>query len=168
MKFFKTRERKGEFLECNDLNNDVLVRRMPDEIKLGMKVKIQKYQYAVLIENGKVVDACYEPGNYEIREETEDDENAKLKDLKFQNPTIKYKKLKNVTTEDEFIEFENWEDYYDEKTSDLPLSLIFINLDEITDNKFYFKDPVEYEDWTDLKYDETRRKGISRENIIYR
>jgi membrane protease subunit (stomatin/prohibitin family) len=158
MKFYKTQEIECDFLECNDLNNDVLVRRMPDEIKDGMKVKIQKYQYAVLIENGKVIDACYEPGYYEIREETEADKKANLKDLKFQNPAIKYKKIKNVTSEDEFIEFENWEDYYDEKTSYLPLSLIFINLDEITDNKFYFKDPIEYEDWTNLKYDEIREK----------
>lgn len=153
MKFCKIKDSKDEIIECKDLNNDVLVRRMPNKIEEGTKIKINDGQYAILIENGKVVDSCYEVGIYIITNEKCENNNSK----NIRNSAIK---LKNVSSVEELEEFEYWDDYEDEKTLNLPLSLIFINLNEITDNKFYIKNPIPYEDWTNLHYDEKKKKNL--------
>ena len=58
--------------------------------------------------------------------------------------------------QDNSKELEKWQDYDDIKTKDLPLSIVFINLQEIKENKFYFKKPIEYIDWTNLHFDEEK------------
>ena len=71
--------------------------------------------------------------------------------------------------QDNSKELEKWQDYDDIKTKDLPLSIVFINLQEIKENKFYFKKPIEYIDWTNLHFDEeknTEELGISAESGI--
>lgn len=58
--------------------------------------------------------------------------------------------------QDNSKELKKWQDYDDIKTKDLPLSIVFINLQEIKENKFYFKKPIEYIDWTNLHFDEEK------------
>mgnify|MGYP004653533657 CR=1 FL=1 len=131
MKFVKIQEaRTSNVIECNELDNDVLVRKTDDKIYNYSEVKINEKQYAILLEKGKVIAVCYEPGIYKI----------------------------SFDEQDCSVELRKWREYNDEKTKKLPLSLIFINLQEITDNKFYMKKPIEYIDWTNCTYNEETKK----------
>lgn len=132
MKFIKIQKTNSKILECRDLNNDVLVRRVNTEIYNHMHVRILKNQYAILIESGRVIAVCDKAGDYEIDFDLKDDSNR----LKM------------------------WCEYNDEKTKDLPLSIVFINLKEIKENKFYFKKPIEYVDWTNCHYDENLKQKV--------
>ncbi len=132
MKFVKIQKSNSNIIECTELNNDVLVRRINLEIYNHIQVRILDKQYAILIEKGEILAVCSEAGDYEIDFDLEDN-SASLK---------------------------KWKLYKDEKTKTLPLSLVFINLKEITENKFYFKKPIEYVDWTNCYYDENLKQKL--------
>lgn len=131
MKFIKIQKNDtSNIIECNEINNDVLVRKLENKIYNHTLVRVKKFQYAILLEKGKVLATCTEPGTYDI----------------------------SFDEQDCSVELRKWREYNDEKTKSLPLSLIFINLQEIVDNKFYMKKPIEYIDWTNCTYNEETKK----------
>ncbi len=132
MKFVKIRSRVVSAIECKLLNNDILMFKSSKEIKNHMKVHIKKNQYVILIEKGKVLAAENRAGYYDIDFDQESDNSL----------------------------IEDWESYFDEKTADMPLSLVFINMAEIKDNKFDFTKPITYIDYTNIVLDQKTNDSV--------
>jgi membrane protease subunit (stomatin/prohibitin family) len=126
MKFVKIRNKVVSAIECKLLNNDVLMFKSSKSIDNKTKVHVKKNQYVILIENGKVLAAENRPGYYEVSLDEESDNDL----------------------------INDWIDYSDEKTIDMPLSLVFINVGEIVDNSFKFNKPFEYIDYTKMVLNE--------------
>ena len=110
----------NNIIEC-DLEDDILFRKMPDEIIEKKAVKLKEGQYAILYEAGKVYDAIYKKGMYEIESSTQDNSKG---------------------------EITRWNDFVPPKPDDSKLSVIFFNMNEIKNNNFNIIKPIEYTDWT--------------------
>lgn len=63
MKFVKIQKNKEPVIECDELDNDVLVYRLNVEVSNHLQIKIKENQYAILIEQGKVNAVCNEVRN---------------------------------------------------------------------------------------------------------
>ena len=107
-------------IEC-DLEDDILFRKMPDEIVDKKAVKLKDGQYAILYKAGKVYDAIHKKGMYEI----EASKQAKTRK-----------------------EMEKWRKFSPPKPDDSKLCVIFFNMYEIKNNNFNITKPIEYTDWT--------------------
>ena len=126
MKFVKIRKKVVSAVECKLLNNDVLMFKSSKAITDKLKVHLKKNQYIILIEDGKVLAAENRPGYYEVDLEQESDNDL----------------------------INDWVNYSDPKTVGMPLSLVFLNVGEITDNNFKFNKPFEYIDYSKMVLDE--------------
>ena len=132
MKFVKIRNKVISAIECKLLNNDVLMFKSSKAIANHMKVHIKKNQYIILIEKGQVLAAENRPGYYEIDFDKESDNDL----------------------------IEDWDGYFDNKTKDLPLSLVFLNTAEIENNPFKLSKPFEYVDYTKMVLDEKSNNTV--------
>lgn len=110
----------ANMIEC-DLEEDILFRKMPDEIVNKKAVKLKEGQYAILYKAGKIYDAIHKKGIYEI----ESSKQAKTRK-----------------------EMEKWRGFVPPKPDDSKLCVIFFNMNEITNNNFNITKPIEYTDWT--------------------
>lgn len=63
MKFVKIQKNNDSVIECNELDNDVLVYRLNVEVTNHLQIEIKENQYAILIEQGKVNAVCNEVRN---------------------------------------------------------------------------------------------------------
>lgn len=122
MKFgrLSTNADMSNIIEC-DLEEDILFRKMPDEVTEKKAVKLKERQYAIIYEAGKVYDAIHKKGMYEI--ETSTSSNSRR-------------------------EMDKWKDFVPPKPDDSKLSVIFFNMNEIKNNNFNIIKPIEYTDWT--------------------
>lgn len=107
-------------IEC-DLEEDILFRKMPDEIENRKAVKLKEGQYAILYKAGKVYDAIHKKGMYEIE-------------------SSKQSKSRK--------EMEKWREFVPPKPDDSKLCVIFFNMNEIKNNNFSIEKPIDYTDWT--------------------
>lgn len=108
-------------IQCDELDNDTLVIRLPDKIENKKVFMLKDGQYAILYKAGKVYDAIHKKGMYEI-------------DASKQAKTRK--------------EMEKWRNFIPPKKDDSQLCIIVFNLKEITKNKFHIEKPMEYVDWS--------------------
>ena len=110
----------SNLIEC-DLEDDILFCKMPDEILDKKAVKLKEGQYAILYKAGKVYDAIHKKGLYEI----EASKQAKTRK-----------------------EMEKWKKFVPPKPDDSKFCVIYFNMNEIKNNSFSIKKPIEYIDWT--------------------
>jgi membrane protease subunit (stomatin/prohibitin family) len=108
-------------IQCDDMDNDTLVVRLPDKIENKRPVMLKEGQYAILYKAGKVHDAIHKKGLYEI----EASKQAKTRK-----------------------EMEKWREFVPPKKDDSELCIIVFNMKEITQNNFYIDKPIEYIDWS--------------------
>lgn len=106
-------------VECN-LEEDILFRKLPDEIVDKKAVKLKEGQYAILYKNGKTHDAIHKKGMYEI----EASKQAKTRK-----------------------EMEKWRELGTSKIDDTKLCTIFFNINEIRNNEFNIEKTVNFLDW---------------------
>lgn len=116
-------------IQCDDMDNDTLVVRLPDKIENKRAVMLKEGQYAILYKAGKVYDAIHKKGMYEI----ESSKQAKTRK-----------------------EMEKWRNFTQPKKDDSELCIIVFNTKEIIDNKFSIDKPMEYIDWSKEKPIKTR------------
>lgn len=123
MKFAKLSEGAdlSSVIQCDDMDNDTLVVRLPDKIENKKPVMLKENQYAILYKNGKVHDAIHKKGMYEI----EASKQAKTRK-----------------------EMEKWRQFVPPKKDDSELCMIVFNLKEILHNSFSIEKPIEYIDWS--------------------
>ena len=110
----------SHIIEC-DLEEDMLFQKMPDEIIDKKAVRLKEGQYAILYKAGKVYDAIHKKGLYEIE-------------------SSKQSKSRK--------EMEKWRNFIPPKPDNSKLCIIFFNMNEIKNNNFSIKKPIEYIDWT--------------------
>lgn len=124
MKFSKLTKNAdmSHVIECDDMNEDILIRKLPDEIADKKAFKLKEGQYAILYKAGKVYDAINKKGMYEIEAS---------KQSKSRREAIKWK-----------------EEFVSPKKDNSPLCIIVFNMNEITENTFFIDKPIEYVDWT--------------------
>lgn len=123
MKFSKiTKEADTKHvIQCDDMDENTLIRRMPDEVVDKKAVSIKEGQYAILYKAGKVYDAVHKPGMYEIE-------------------ASKQSKSRK--------EMEKWRNFVPPKADDSKLCVIYFNMKEIENNSFSIEKPISYIDWT--------------------
>ncbi|MBR3696706.1 MAG: hypothetical protein IKM97_00300 [Clostridia bacterium] len=110
----------SHIIEC-DLQDDILFRKMPDEILDKKTVKLKEGQYAILYKAGKIYDAIHKKGIYEIE-------------------ATKQAKTRK--------EMEKWRGFVPPKPDNSKLCVIFFNLNEIKNNNFNITKPIQYVDFT--------------------
>lgn len=115
---------KTKIIQCDDMNNDILVVRLQDKIENKKAVMLRDNQYAILYKAGKVYDAIHKKGMYEI------DSSKQAKTRK---------------------EMEKWRNFVPPKKDDSELCMIVFNMKEIVGNKFSIEKPIEYIDWSKEK-----------------
>lgn len=108
-------------IQCDDMDNDTLVVRLPDKIENKRPVMLKEGQYAILYKAGKVYDAIHKKGMYEI----ESSKQAKTRK-----------------------EMEKWREFVPPKKDDSELCMIVFNMKEIKNNHFSIEKPIEYIDWS--------------------
>lgn len=123
MKFGKLSEgaNLSKVIQCDDMDNDTLVVRLPDKIEDKKSVMLKEGQYAILYKKGKVHDAIHKKGMYEI----EASKQAKTRK-----------------------EMEKWRQFVPPKKDDSDICMIVFNMKEIVNNNFSIEKPIEYTDWS--------------------
>lgn len=106
---------KNLLIEVEDLNNDILIRKVLVENKKYLEIK--ENQYVVFYGKGKIFDIEENVGLYEIIEGNTN------KDLQL------------------------W-DFVIQKAENEENGILFLNVSEIKNNKFYIRNPITYTDWT--------------------
>lgn len=114
MKFEKIQMNNKNFLECNELDNDVLFRRYP--IKYNDEILVKENQFVLLIEKGDVLDVEEKSGMYRIEE--------------------------GSSQKNDFSKI--WGNLKIKKSEDTPLSVIFLNRRIIRKNKYFIAEPIKY------------------------
>lgn len=102
-----------------DLNNDILIRKILIEDK--KYVEIKNDEYVICYSHGKICDVEDKKGLYEIVNGNEN--NSSDKDLS------------------------SW-DFMIQKAEEEEDGILFVNVSEIKNNKFYIRNPITYTDWT--------------------
>jgi len=115
---------KTKIIQCDDMNNDILIVRLQDKIENKKAVMLKDNQYAILYKAGKVYDAIHKKGMYEI------DSSKQAKTRK---------------------EMEKWRNFVPPKKDDSELCMIVFNMKDIVGNKFSIEKPIEYIDWSKEK-----------------
>lgn len=115
---------KTKIIQCDDMDNDILVVRLQDKIENKRAVMLRDGQYAILYKAGKVYDAIHKKGMYEI------DSSKQAKTRK---------------------EMEKWRNFVPPKKDDSELCMIVFNMKDIVGNKFSIEKPIEYIDWSKEK-----------------
>ena len=108
-------------IQCDDMDNDTLVVRLPDKIENKRAVMLKEGQYAILYKAGKIHDAIHKKGMYEI----EASKQAKTRK-----------------------EMEKWREFVPPRKDDSELCIIVFNMKEIVSNSFSIDKPIEYTDWS--------------------
>lgn len=108
-------------IQCDDMDNDTLVVRLPDKIENKRAVMLKEGQYAILYKAGKIHDAIHKKGMYEI----EASKQAKTRK-----------------------EMEKWREFVPPRKDDSELCIIVFNMKEIVSNSFSIEKPIEYIDWS--------------------
>lgn len=114
MRFTKIQMTERKFLECKEINNDVLFRKY--SIKCNDEILVKENQFVILIENGKVLDVEENEGLYRIEE--------------------------GFSLKSEFSE--TWGKIIIKKSENIPLSVVFLNRRIIRKNKYFIDEPIKY------------------------
>ena len=143
MRFIKVENQSNEeynrLITC-DFDNYTLVNRYIIESKDDTYIYLNKDQIALLMEKEHIYAVCDKSGIYKIDFE--------------KNPAEK-----------ELDELKKWKKYKDDKNQNLPLSIIFINMKEITNCKFIINQPIEYIDYTKTKLDPDLNVSIPHKSM---
>lgn len=127
-------------LRCDDMGNHVLIERKTSNngiIRDGSCIIVNPGQMAVIIDNGKVLDASAEPGSYEFRSDA--------------SPTFFQGNFKGMFKE-------MWTRFVFGGATFQDQAVYFINVKEIMNNGFGTPTPVMYRDWEHCMAD-ARRPG---------
>lgn len=119
-----------ETIRCETLDNDVLaVRKTTEtgEISKGSIIVVEPGQCAAIIDNGKVIDATIEEGEYKFDAST--------------TPSFFAGKLSETFKE-------IWTRFTYEGVSSQKQAVIYFNTKEIVDNVFGTAIPIPYQDWS--------------------
>ena len=106
MKIEKTQNIKKNILQCNDLNNDILLKKYL--INIDDNILLRENQLIILTENGKILDIEEENGLYKIEE--------------------------GVSQKDYYLK--EWKNLIIRNAEKVPLSIIFLNKSIIKQNKY--------------------------------
>lgn len=123
MKFSKLSKNANmkQIIQCDDMNDDILIRKLPDEIVDKKPFMLKEGQYAILYKAGKIYDAIAKKGTYEIEAS---------------KPSKSRK------------EMERWKDFTPPKPDNSGLCIVVFNMKEIANNSFHIDKPIKYIDWT--------------------
>jgi len=117
-------------IQCEDMGNDVLMVKKTNEngvIAKGSRIIVEHGQVALLLDNGRVLDATAEPGVYEF------DESSSPSFFAGQfGPVFK----------------EMWERFKFGGADAKEQAVYFFNTKEIVDNKFGTPAPIPFQDWS--------------------
>lgn len=130
----------SKLISC-DFDNDTLLKKINIEPDDETFFYLNKNQYALLIEKQEIYAIADEEGNYRID-------------------------FSKKVTEADKKKLQSWKNYKDEKNKNLPLSLVFINLNEIVDCKFIFNKPIEYIDYTKSNVDSNLNVNIPYKSMF--
>ncbi len=116
-----------EYITCDDLNNNVLVvKKIVKEISSPKnRIEIKEGEVALVYKDGRFIDATCEPGIYTF-------DNSGTPTLHGGKLGVKFKEM--------------WENCKDSETKSPEQAIFYVNLNEISDNKFGSSSQVLYPD----------------------
>ena len=119
-----------EAIRCEDLGNEILMKKVStptNVISAGSTIIVQPGQCAIIVDNGKVIDATAEEGVYKFDESS--------------TPSFFAGQFKN-TFKEMFARFT----YNGQSAKEQ--YVLFFNIKEIINNKFGTATPVPFQDWS--------------------
>lgn len=119
-----------EVISCENMNNDVLMMKVTTDTGVITKdslIRVMPGQCAVILQNGKALDATAEEGDYTFDESS--------------SPSFFAGSFGNVFKE-------MWQRFTFGGDSSNKQAVFFFNIKEIMDNKFGTSNPIPFQDWS--------------------